>query len=253
MPAFFEVRDLHVRFGGLRALSDVSFGVKAGEAVGIVGANGAGKTTLLNCITGMVRPTSGRILYEGVDIVGRSPNALLRSGLVRSFQSPTYFRDMTVLEYAICGQLDRVSTSLVRLACRPRRFRKQYQHHEAALLAGLREYDIVDDANARLGDLPYGMQKYVDIVRAVLAGPRILFLDEPTSGSSSEEREIMELVLEKIKASGITLVMVDHDVDFVQRMVDTVILMDAGEIVISGEWETVARHPPAKDILGIGL
>jgi ABC-type branched-subunit amino acid transport system ATPase component len=221
-----EIRSLSKSFGGLRVIDELSFGVQAGERLALIGPNGAGKTTVFNLITGVYPADSGSILLDGQDITRLASRYRIRRGLARTFQNIRLMPHLTVVENVMITQYARapgVAAMLQPVGLgRANRWR---QEARAALAdAGLDKY-----ADEVAGSLPYGIQKRIELVRALLAAPRVLLLDEPAAGLNPVETEALHHALEAIAARGVTLVVVEHDMHFVGRLCPRVVVLNFGQ------------------------
>ena len=229
-----ELRDVTMEFGGVVALDRVSMAVDRGQIFGIIGPNGAGKTTLFNCVTGVFRPTSGAIELNRRPIVGRKPHAITEAGIARTFQNIRLFPNMTALENVMVGADARHATSVPgAIAGLPRHRREE----RTGRSEGRRLLDYVG-IGRRAGDLarnlPYGDQRRLEIARAIATGPSVLLLDEPAAGMNpTEKRELIELI-RKIRDSGLTVVLIEHDVGLVMGVCDRVAVLDFGEKIADG-------------------
>ncbi len=238
-----EARSLSKSFGGVRATADVSFTVPAGTLTAIIGPNGAGKTTLFNLITNLFAPDSGEVRYFGVPLSGRSPGEIAALGLIRTFQSARIFPGMTVLENALAGaHLQARAHPLAQMLWLPsarREERSLAARAEALLeLAGLSTH-----IRAAANDLPMGAQKLLEVVRALMARPRVMLLDEPAAGLNDAETAELAALLRAVRASGITVLVVEHNMSLVMGVADRVIVLDAGSIVASGTPAEIQRNP----------
>lgn len=239
-----EVEDLSLHFRGVRALEHVSFAVERGELLAIIGPNGAGKTSVFNCISGVYRPASGRIRFDGADITGKKPHRIASMGLVRTFQNVEVFQSMTVLENLLLGRFNKSRTGVLAGAVwEGRAVREEVeQRRKVEEVADFLEIQAIRDA--RVGSLPYGLQKRIELGRALAMEPRLLMLDEPVAGMNQEETEDMvRFVLDVKEELGITVVLVEHDMSVVMQISDRVCVLDFGEVIALGEPETVARQP----------
>ena len=221
-----EIRNLSKSFGGLKVIDDLSFSVERGERLALIGPNGAGKTTVFNLITGVYPADSGRVFLEGGDITILPSRHRIRRGVARTFQNIRLMQHLTVLENVMIAQYARgpgIAAMLQPVGFgRTNRWR---QEGRAALAdAGLAAY-----ADELAGGLPYGIQKRVELVRALLAAPRVLLLDEPAAGLNPLETEALHEALEKIAARGVTLVIVEHDMHFVGRLCPRVVVLNFGQ------------------------
>jgi branched-chain amino acid transport system ATP-binding protein len=238
VSASLQVRDVVRAFDGVRAVDGASLDVEAGSITGLIGPNGAGKSTLFNCISGFLRPQSGRVLLDGKRIDRRPPHRIARVGLVRTFQTPRALTRMTVLENVMLAaprhRGERLGGSLAPSA---RRRERDVKVRAAELLELVR---LDGHAAALAGTLSGGQRKLLDLVRALMAEPRILLLDEPMAGVSPTLRaELLEHILALRKRDGITLLIVEHDLDFVMRASDRVIVMNDGRVITHGSPDEV--------------
>ena len=220
-------------FGGVRAVDGASFDAEAGSITGLIGPNGAGKSTLFNCVSGFLRPQSGRVLLDGNRIDRNSPHRIARTGLVRTFQTPRALTRMTVLENVMLAAQrnggERLGGSL---ASKARRRERDVRARASELLELVR---LDGHAAALAGTLSGGQRKLLELARALMAEPRILLLDEPMAGVSPTLRvELLEHILALRERDGITLLIVEHDLDFVMRASDTVIVMNNGRVIMQG-------------------
>jgi branched-chain amino acid transport system ATP-binding protein len=244
MAPILEVEKLGKTFGSITAARDVTVAVPAGQTLGIIGANGAGKTTFVNLITGYLKPSTGRILFEGRDITDLSPREVTRLGVCRSFQVPQVFPTISVLDnMAIALGIARRGAGAL---WRPLRSRRLLGDAEAIL----ERYRIADYRDALASTLPQGVRKLLDIAMAVAAEPRIVLLDEPTSGISVEEKyEIMEVVVGALRASRLTILFVEHDMEIVERYADRVLAFYDGTVIADGPPAEVLHDDKVKQFV----
>ena len=233
MTALLEVRDVVHAFGGVRAVDGATLDVEAGSITGLIGPNGAGKSTLFNCISGFLRPQSGQVLLDGRRIDGAKPHKIARAGLVRTFQTPRALTRMTVLENVVLAAPrnggERLGGTLARSA---RRREREAQARAVELLELVR---LDGYAYALSGTLSGGQRKLLDLVRALMAEPTILLLDEPMAGVSPALRvELLEHILALRMRDRVTLLIVEHDLDFVMRASDRVVVMNDGHVIAQG-------------------
>jgi branched-chain amino acid transport system ATP-binding protein len=238
VSASLQVQDVVRSFGGVRAVDGARLEVEAGSITGLIGPNGAGKSTLFNCISGFLRPQSGRVLLDGNRIDHRSPHRIARTGLVRTFQTPRALTRMTVLENVMLAAPrhggERLGGSLRRSA---RRRERDVRARATDLLELVR---LSADAPLLAGTLSGGQRKLLELIRALMAEPRILLLDEPMAGVSPTLRvELLEHILALRERDGITLLIVEHDLDFVMRASDRVIVMNDGKVIAEGSPDEV--------------
>jgi branched-chain amino acid transport system permease protein len=229
------------RFGGLAAVDGISFTVNAGEIVALIGPNGAGKTTMFNLITGVVRKSAGEFAFCGERMDGLPSRQVLERGIARTFQHALLRPDMTVLENVALGAHRRGRAGMVRAALRLER------REEAQLLAEARDQlvrvGLGDLCDARADSLPLGKQRIVEIARALASDPLLLLLDEPAAGLRYEEKVALARLLADLRAEGMSLLLVEHDVDFVMNLVDRAVVMEFGVKIAEGRPEDVQANP----------
>jgi ABC-type branched-subunit amino acid transport system ATPase component len=245
-PAHLEVRGLEVVFGGVRAVDGVSIDVAPGTIVGLIGANGSGKTTLLDAVSGLVPLEGGRVEVDGEDVADLLPEERAALGIVRSFQEARLFPELSVEDALLVtadgrGQSDVVSTTL-RLPW-ARRAERDKRRAVADVLGSFR---LDRFRTHQVSQLSTGTRRMVDLASIVLAGPRLLLLDEPTAGIAQREAEAFVPLLRRLQAvTGATVLLVEHDVPLVFELCDTVVVMQTGRVVSSGPSEVVRRDPMA--------
>ncbi|MGH9283379.1 MAG: ABC transporter ATP-binding protein [Acidimicrobiales bacterium] len=235
------MHDVTMEFGGVVALDRVSMAIERGQIFGIIGPNGAGKTTLFNCITGVFKPTSGSIELNRRTIVGQRPHRITEAGIARTFQNIRLFPNMTALENVMVGADARHQTSVPgAILTLPRHRREEHTGRTEAhrLLAYV---GIARRAEDLARNLPYGDQRRLEIARAIATGPSLLLLDEPAAGMNpTEKRELIELI-RKIRDSGLTVVLIEHDVGLVMGVCDRVAVLDFGEKIAEGPPSSVQQ------------
>ena len=241
-----ELVEVTKRFGGLTAVSDISFSIEKGEIFGILGPNGSGKTTLLNLITGILTPTAGRIVWKATEIQGRSPHAIAAAGVVKTFQNPQLFLELSIYDnIAIATHLPlQRQLGLRRLAgllpwsaaARGSNVMGRIDH----ILALCRLDDVRDRTAAGLS---YGQEKMLGLAMAMMCEPDLLLLDEPASGLGEDEIRTLEEVLRDLRNAATTLCVIDHKVDFLARVADRAIALQQGMMIAQGTPADVLRHP----------
>jgi branched-chain amino acid transport system ATP-binding protein len=243
MP-LLDITGVSLSFSGLRALVDVSFGVGEGEIVGLIGPNGAGKTTLLNCISRLYRPESGQIRFGGTDLTDLRVHDVAMMGIRRTFQNLELFREATARENVTLGLMYRHKSPLWSefLGLRLSRGAREAADEEASQIidvCGLREL-----ADVRVSELSYGMQKSVELARALAGRPRLLLLDEPAAGMNPDEsRRVAEAVRNLSNRNGITVLLIEHDMRVVMGVCDRVVVLDHGEKIGEGSPADIRRAP----------
>ena len=242
--ALLSVEDLSIRFGGLAALSDVSFDVAEGEILGLIGPNGAGKSTVFNVLTGLYRPDAGRVTFAGESLPDLAPHAIARRGIARTFQNTEVFRPLSVLDNVLVGLHSRLRGGIFGAALwSPRVAREERAARERAgtLLARLGLDDVAD---VEAGGLPLGRQKRLEIARALAAEPRCLLLDEPAGGlNPTETRALMDLIVRLREDLRLTLIVVEHDMQLVMGISDRVAVLHHGRKIAEGKPREVATTP----------
>jgi branched-chain amino acid transport system ATP-binding protein len=240
-----QAEGLSLAFGGVRALSGVSFEVPGGSITAVIGPNGAGKTSLFNAISGFYRPSSGRILFAGEDISRERPPARARRGLARTFQNIALFRGMTVLDNIKLGRHAHLRTSVLEALIYWGRARREEMELRAEVEERIIDFlEIQHIRHAPVSALPYGLQKRVELARALAMRPRILMLDEPVAGMNREETEDMSRFILDVKEEwGVTILMVEHDMGVVMDISDHVVVLNFGQVIARGRPEEVQRDP----------
>jgi branched-chain amino acid transport system ATP-binding protein len=241
--SLLEVKDLSIHFGGVKAVQNVSFNIDAGIVYAVIGPNGAGKTTLFNLITGIYTPTNGSIVLDGESIVGKSPDELARRGVARTFQNLQICMNMSAIENVMVGahlQLDRnLFKACLRWPSLKRRDREL--HAEAAEL--MRFVGLDAFVNARADSMPYGALKRLEIARALAMKPRLIFLDEPAAGLNPKETIEVDALIRKVADSGVTVVLVEHDMKMVMNLSDRILVLDYGKKLTEGSGVEVRNNP----------
>jgi ABC-type branched-subunit amino acid transport system ATPase component len=237
------VEQLTRRFGGLAALEDVSFAIPPGHLYGLIGPNGAGKTTLLNVVSGLVLPSSGRVVLDGVDLTGRPAHKVAAAGIARTFQNIRLFGDLTVRENVMVGYHRRRGATMVESLFglpRARRVEKEARDVTLALLGRLR---IGHLANVEAGALSYGDQRRVEIARALASDPKLLLLDEPAAGLNSAETASLADFLLELREAGPTVLVIEHDMELIMRVSDAVVVLSFGRKIAEGPPAEIQRDP----------
>jgi branched-chain amino acid transport system ATP-binding protein len=237
------VRDLVVRFGGVSALAGVSFAVRPRGVTSLIGPNGAGKTTAFNVITGFQTPTSGRVAWEGRDITGGRPCRIAALGLVRTFQKTSVFPTLPVLENVLTGLHLRGRTGLAAALLRRRRVTVEERALRDEAVAVLEFVGLAARRDEVAGDLSYGEQRLVELAVGMAARPRLLLLDEPASGMTPAEKTATAGLIRKICETGVTVLLVEHDMRLVMGISDRVLVLNHGRLIADGSPADVQRDP----------
>jgi branched-chain amino acid transport system ATP-binding protein len=244
---FFEVKNLSISFGGLKALDDISFEVKKGEIYAIIGPNGAGKTTLFNCINGIYPPNSGQILFRGRNLRGKKPDKVAKLGIARTFQNIELFNNLNTMENIMLGRHLFIRTGLFRGAGMwgRRSFAgKEEIDHRRKVEEIIDFLDLQAARNKLVGGLPYGTQKQIELARALALEPELLLLDEPCAGMNSEEKQDMIFWVKDIQDElGVTSLLIEHDMTMVMDISDRILAINFGRPITEGTPEEVQKHP----------
>lgn len=236
-----ELQGLTKCFGGLTAVDHVDMQIKKGELHGLIGPNGSGKTTIINLITGMYKPTEGKIIFNGTDIAGLQPHEVTRYGISRTFQNLRLFKKMTVLENVLVGRHLSINDTIPGILIGKNEKSEKMQQEEA--MKWIEFVGLKDKANQRASDLPYGDQRLVEIARALAANPSLLLLDEPLAGMNREESDKVVTFFQKILDLGISIILVEHSVRIVMSVSDNITVLNFGKKIASGTAEEVQKDP----------
>jgi branched-chain amino acid transport system ATP-binding protein len=236
-----EVKDLTLKFGGITALGGVDLSLAEGETLAVIGPNGSGKTSLFNCVTGLYRPTSGTISLSGESLLGLSPDRVTARGVARTFQNLRLFLHMTVLDNLMLGRHLHFRKNILSAAMR---LRDEEVRHRAKVEEIIEFLDLAAWRDSRVAGCAYGVQKRVEIGRALATEPRLLLLDEPVSGLTAEEKEEVAYWIHEIRGRfGVTVLLVEHDLRVASRLCQRMVVMDRGLKLTEGTPEEVQRHP----------
>ena len=240
MP-ILEVNSVTRRFGGLTAVDQLSFAVEEGEIRGLIGPNGAGKTTTFNVISGFYAPSEGKVIYDGRDVSGMKTSAIARLGLVRTFQGTTLFHEMTCRENALIGcHLQAESPFIAKVLRTDKTLQRQAEETAMECLAFFGLDHLADELAM---NLPHGLQRALGMAVALAANPKVLLLDEPFTGMNPEEtRHMMELI-QKVRDKGVTLLLVEHDMQAVMGLCHRITVMNFGRLLAEGTPEEIQNNP----------
>jgi branched-chain amino acid transport system ATP-binding protein len=238
-----DVQDLHLDFGGVKAVNGLSFSAYDGDILSVIGPNGAGKTSAFNCITGFYKPTAGRVLVEGQDITGARPSAIAARRVSRTFQNLRLFGELTVLDNVRAGMHLRIKQNALDALLHTSRFRRSEREATDEANRWLDFVGLRGDRGGAARNLPYGEQRRVEIARALASRPRLLLLDEPAAGlNHSEKVELLDL-LRRISGLGIALVLIEHDMGLVMQVSQRIVVLNFGKQIADGTPEEVRRNP----------
>jgi ABC-type branched-subunit amino acid transport system ATPase component len=238
-----EVRDLTVRFGGLRAVSGVSLRVGAGEILSIIGPNGAGKTTIFSVVTGLYRPTAGEVRFRDRAISALPPHARAALGIARTFQNIRLFRELTVRQNVRVGRYCRTRAGLAAALFRTPAARREQGATDETVTGLLERTGLRDKGGELARNLPYGDQKRVELARALAAEPSVLLLDEPAAGMSAGEADQLMTVIRGLRDGGLAVLLVEHHIRVVMGVSDRVAVLNHGELIAEGPPAAVRRDP----------
>lgn len=237
-----ETRGISKAFGGLQALSDVDLSVPTGSIVGLIGSNGAGKTTLFNVISGLLAPDSGDVCFDGQSVTGTSAAARAGLGIGRSFQNLGLMTGETVRFNLLAAQHRTASYRSWELAARPRRWWRGESSLEQRADAALERFGLVAQRNTIVGELSFGVARFVELAAVLVQEPRLMLLDEPTTGLAPNETDRLRSILTELRAAGTTVLVVAHDVRFTMAICDTVYVLAEGRVIAAGEPAEIASN-----------
>jgi branched-chain amino acid transport system ATP-binding protein len=243
-----DIRALTMDFGGIRALDNLDLTVRQGEIVALIGPNGAGKTTFFNCLTGIYRPTGGDLLFtrpgrKTVRLNGLKPNKVTQQGLARTFQNIRLFPNMTVLENVMIGHHCRTKAKVLGAIFRnPKTLVEEKEIVEKSAVL-LDKIGLLSMANEFAKNLPYGAQRRLEIARALATDPLLLLLDEPAAGMNPQETSELDDMIDKIRARGYSVLLIEHDMKLVMSLSDHIFVMDYGKKIAEGTPEQVRSNP----------
>ena len=243
-PVVLQAADVSRSFRGLKALSGYSVTLRQGEILGVIGPNGAGKTTLFNVMTGFIPPSTGQIALRGESIVGRPPDAILRAGIARTFQNIRLFDGMTVLENVLTAQQVRQPMGLAQTLLSLPGFLSNERRMREAALSHLRVLGLDRFADQPATSLPYGLQRKLEIARAIATSPAILLLDEPAAGMNEHETaELTGFIREIRERFDLSIIVVEHDMTLIMRLCDRIQVLNYGSIIAEGSPAEIRTNP----------
>jgi branched-chain amino acid transport system ATP-binding protein len=243
MRPLLEVRELSKNFGGVRAVRDLSFAVASGSVFAVIGPNGAGKSTLLNLMSGLYQPDAGTITFAGIDLVGMPAHQRVRYGIARTFQKIRLFKQLTVLENVLAGYHTRHAIPPLQYLWHGAAFRDDVRRSRDGALELLDFVGLGHRAAAIAGSLAYGEQRVLEMARAVATAPRLLMVDEPAAGLNASEVAALLRRLDGLRNRGMTIVLIEHNMDLVMSIADRIMVMDHGEHLFEGTPAEVQAHP----------
>jgi ABC-type branched-subunit amino acid transport system ATPase component len=234
---------LRKAFGGVQAVRGAGFSVPAGHVCALIGPNGAGKSTAVNLISGTLPADEGRVTLDGTDITGWPPNRIARAGLIRTYQLSREFARLTVLENLMVTPAGQAGESLVNVFFRPGRVRAEERRHLDRALATLRTFGLYELRDSYAGELSGGQKRLLELARSVMAGPKVLLLDEPMAGINPALIDRIGEHILQLREAGVTVLMVEHNLGVVERICDLVIVMAEGATLATGTMADLRAHP----------
>ncbi len=241
--SLLDVVGVSKSFGGLMAVSDVSFDVEEGSIVGLIGPNGAGKTTVFNLITGNSVPDSGSIRFQEQELVGKPTHAIVAAGIARTFQTIRLFPRMSVLENVLAGRHCRMKAGVLAAMLRPPRQRREEEAAIARAMAELRFVGLEREYAQLAGGLSYGNQRLLEIARALASDPRLIILDEPAGGMNDAETQALMHLIHAIQKRGITILLIEHDMSLVMRVCHKLVVLEHGICIATGTPAEIQANP----------
>ncbi|YBV94050.1 ABC transporter ATP-binding protein (plasmid) [Phyllobacteriaceae bacterium JZ32] len=251
MSALLKVENVTMRFGGLVALNDVSFSIEKGSVLAIIGPNGAGKSTLFNVVTGVYKPTVGRVRFDGAEITGKPSYEVVQRGIARTFQSSRLFSDLSVLDNVIIGMHTRTKTGVLDALFRPGASRREMaacvEKAEALLRAG--SGDLYEQRNRPAGTLAQADRRRLEIARALASQPKLILLDEPSVGMDDTETDALVADIKRLRSERpeLSVILIEHDMRVVDAFAEHVMCIDYGSRIAEGDFETVRTDPRVQE------
>lgn len=241
--ALLEIVGLTKSFGGLHAVRACTFSIPRGQVVGLIGPNGAGKSTIVDLVSGFTRPDSGSITFDGVSLVGKGPEVISRLGLIRTFQTPREWRQLTVMDNVMLARRQFARESLWRSMTRARSLRREEEADRAAVREILARYQLADLKNELAVSLSGGQKRLLEFGRIAAAEPRLIILDEPMGGVNPVLGNRIGDAVGQFAADGCTVIVVEHNLPFIEKTCDQVIVMDLGEVIAQGPFAGLRATP----------
>ncbi|MCF6249449.1 MAG: ABC transporter ATP-binding protein [Desulfobacula sp.] len=241
--AQLELKNVSVRFGGLLALSSLSFTIGNGRIVGLIGPNGAGKTTVFNVLTGVYKTSEGDVTFNGESILGQRPYYIFEKGIARTFQNIRLFSAMTAVENAMVARHCRSSNGIVGAILRTKAQKKEEAYIKEKAIEALKFMGVDQYADTVASNMPYGLQRRLEIARAIASEPQVLLLDEPAAGMNPSESSELMTDIARIKDIGIDVLLVEHDMKVVMGVCDHIICVDHGVKIAEGDSQEIQNNP----------
>jgi len=238
-----ELDNVSKNFGGVAALTGITFSVEEGEIFGVIGPNGAGKTTLFNLITGVFPVSSGEIVFDGLNVLGIKPHRTVEMGIARTFQNIRLFGNMSVLDTVVTGMHCRTGTGVLSSFIRTKRQRTEEERCRGIAYEFLQLVGLAEDAHAIATSLPYGKQRRLEIARALATHPQLILLDEPAAGMNDTETESLRQLIGKIRDLGITVIVIEHDMALIMNICDRLVVFNFGKKIAEGTPAEIQNNP----------
>lgn len=253
--ALLDVRNITVQFGGIKPVSELNMVLKEGELLGLIGPNGAGKTTIFNLLTGVYRPTTGKIYFNNQRIDHLKTHRIVAKGMTRTFQNIRLFKEMSVLDNVKVGFNRHMHASTIEDIFGIGRCAKEQEWVEVESFKLLKLFDLEDQAYEKSGNLPYGKQRKLEIARALATQPKVLLLDEPAAGMNpNETQELMETIKRIRELFKITILLIEHDMQLVMQCCERIIVVDYGRVIAEGTPKEIQNnHHVIQAYLGQGV
>jgi branched-chain amino acid transport system ATP-binding protein len=245
--ALLEIEHMRKSFGGVQAVQDCTFSVSEGEVVGLIGPNGAGKSTVVDLVSGFGRPDAGTIRFAGVQLIGKSPAVICRLGLIRTFQTPREWRNLTVMDNVLLARCRFGRESLWRSMTRARRIRRDEDSDRQEAAAILEQFQLAALQNERAVTLSGGQKRLLEFARIAAAEPRLIILDEPMGGVNPVLGARIGAAVRHFAQQGRTVVVVEHNLPFIEKTCDQVVVMDLGEVIATGPFSGLRDNPRVVD------
>jgi ABC-type branched-subunit amino acid transport system ATPase component len=246
-PALLEIESLTKSFGGVQAVRDCTFTAGEGQVIGLIGPNGAGKSTVVDLVSGFGRPDSGSIRFAGEQLVGKRPDVISRLGLIRTFQTPREWRNLTVMDNVLLGRRRFASESLWRSMTQARRIRRAEEADRVEVRAILQRFGLAELKNERAARLSGGQKRLLEFARIAAAEPRLIILDEPMGGVNPVLGAQISEAVGSFAAEGRTVIVVEHNLPFIEKTCDRVVVMDLGEVIAQGPFSALRDTPRVVD------
>jgi len=243
MTRLVDATNVTMQFGGLKAVSNVTMNIEEGEIVALIGPNGAGKTTFFNLLTGIYTPTEGSLTFRGEPVGGVKPHKIAKMGISRTFQNIRLFQNMTALENVMVGRHTRTKEGPIGAVFRTPQFKREERETESSAREWLRFVNLEGAANELAKNLPYGDQRRLEIARALATEPTLVLLDEPAAGMNPQESQALNGLIRKVRESGVTVLLIEHDMKVVMDIADRIYVLDFGELIAEGLPADIQRNP----------